>query len=97
MLFVQDKDGKFKKVTAEGLIQKLHSAKDQIETATGYESGYLKHGGGCDSSEDCRFRMAYVEKAEAKFLKDNQRTILIFASELVQKDIDSLIPPKSIE
>lgn len=95
MLFVQDKYGKFKQVSPEVLIEKLVSAKKEIETASGYEDGYLRHGSGCDSSEDCRFRMAYVEKAEAKFLKDHQREILAFAAELVWEDL-VLLSPQSL-
>jgi len=88
MLFVKDKTG-YKQVTAAELIKKLESAHDQISTATEY-SGQLKHGSGCDSSDDSPFRMAYVMKAEEAFIKANQGVILAQAAALVQADIDAL-------
>jgi len=89
MFYIKTKNNLYKQVTISALIKKLHDAKSQITLATDYDE-YLKNGNGCDSSDDCHFRMGYVYKAEHEFLSNNKWYILTAAAKLVQDDIDHL-------
>lgn len=89
MFFVKDKRKGYRQVTADELKKMLKSAHENIATATHY-TGDLYHGTCGDSSDASPFRMAYVEQAQADFIKEHQKNILQRAADMVLRDIHAL-------
>lgn len=88
MLYFEQNDSKRVPITIASIRKKLRSAYEAIKTATSYTEGYLKHGSGCDSTSDAKFRMQYVIAAEKLFVEAHKNEILNLALELVQNDLD---------